>query len=228
MNLLKFFQNLDNIISYILSNEANESKFLRNFFKKKKIILVDAGSNLGGYLEFIENNFEINKAYMFEPSRKCISYLIKKLNNQKKYQIIKKGLSNKNKKVNFFEYNVLSQSSIYKKKNYYNKNLSINKKYQIKCTSLDKFYIKNKLSVLIDILKIDCQGEDLNILKGSKYLLSKKKIKLIKIEIENNKNMIKIINLLDIMGYQLVTITKKKFYKEKLFFLMLISPTQSI
>lgn len=48
------------------------------------------------------------------------------------------------------------------------------------CTTVDKFLFKNKLSV--DILDIDCQGHNLDILKGAKKAL--KKILCIKVELD--------------------------------------------
>lgn len=219
MNILKIFQHLDNIISYLISNSANEKKFLRNFLNKDNIKIIDAGTNNGTYINFLEGHFKINKAYMFEPSRKAHAFLNKKFQSKKQYHLIKNGLSKNLKIVDFFEYNIISQSSMYKKKNYYNKNLKINDRYKIKCISLDYFFKKNKLKEIIDICKIDCESEDFNILKGSKTLLKNKKIKLIKIEIENNENFLNIMNFLNNYGYKLITITKKKFYKNKLLFM---------
>ena len=217
INFLKIFQNLDNTISYLFSNICNEEKFLKSFLKKKNIRFIDAGGNLGAYIDFLEKNFDIKDAYIFEPSKDCNIYLQK--NYKKEYSIINQALSNKNEKRIFFENEVLSQSSLIKKSNNFNKNFKIKKSYSIKCTTLDNFYKKNKKNYDFDILKIDCEGEDFNILKGSTNLLKNKKIKLIKIEIENNNKLVEIINLLSKYNYSLKTITKTKFYKNELVFL---------
>jgi hypothetical protein len=73
------------------------------------------------------------------------------------------------------------------------------------------------------LVKIDAEGEDLNVLKGSKKLLKNKKIKLIKIELENyffgskkKSNINEIILFLNKYNYHIITITKIKFVKEKL------------
>ena len=77
---------------------------------------------------------------------------------------------------------------------------------------MDEFYKSNKKKETYDIIKIDCEGEDFNILKGSKYLLKKKLINLLKVEIEFNKNnFFDIVNYLNFYNYSLVTITKVKF-----------------
>ena len=114
MKFLKIFQNLDNSISYLFSNTCNEEKFLKSFLKKKNIRYIDAGGNLGGYIDFLEKNFDIKSAYIFEPSKECSMYLRKNYN--KKYSIINQALSNKKSKRIFYENEVLSQSSLIKKK----------------------------------------------------------------------------------------------------------------
>ena len=216
MNFLKIFQNLDNTIAYLFSNKSNEGKFLKKFLNKKNIKIIDAGGNLGSYIDLLEKNFHITNGYIFEPSNQSFVHLQKSLKN--KYKIINQALSNNNCKRIFFENEVLSQSSLVKKSNVFNKNFKIKKKYLTQCITVDNFYKKNKLSYIFDILKIDCEGEDYNILKGAKNLLKNKKIILIKIEIENNKKLIEIINLLSRYNYNLKTITKTKFYKNELVF----------
>ena len=215
-NFLKVFQKLDDTISYLFSNKCNEERFLKSFYKKKNLVIIDAGGNLGGYIDLLEKNFYIKKGFIFEPSRECEIYLKKYYS--KKYTIINQALSNINKKKRFYENEVLSQSSLIQKNNEFNKNFKVKRSYTIQCTTIDNFYKKNKLDNIFDILKIDCEGEDYNVLKGSKILLINKRIKLIKIEIENNSRLIKIINLLKTYDYNLITITKSKFYKDKLIF----------
>ena len=216
IKFLKIFQNLDSSISYLFSNNANENKFVKSFLDKKKITIIDAGANLGTYVKLLEKNFNIKNGYLFEPSRKCFLHL--KNQYKDKYTIMNIALSNKDKKKTFYENEVLSQSSLIKRKNNFNKKFKINKNYLVKCTSLDNFYKKKKLNYIFDILKIDCEGEDYNVLKGAKNLLKKRKIRLVKIEIENNDKLIEIINFLKKYDYNLITITKSKFFKNKLVF----------
>ena len=54
VNFLKTFQKLDNTISYLFSNKCNEERFLKNFFKKKNLSIIDAGGNLGAYIDLLE------------------------------------------------------------------------------------------------------------------------------------------------------------------------------
>ena len=72
------------------------------------------------------------------------------------------------------------------------------------------------------MLKIDAEGEDLEILKGSKKLLKNKKIKLIKIELlnsiddQNKSNINEIIIFLNKYKYFMTSIVKTKFINHKL------------
>jgi len=220
--ILKSLQNIDNLISYIFSNNANESQYLKNIFKDKKIICFDVGANLGGYSSFINKNLNVKELHIFEPSKECTIYL-KKNYNEKKFKIEESAVTIRDGKRDFYENEILSQSSLHRYKNKFNKNYNIKKKYEVNCISLDNYCSKLSANFNIDILKIDAEGEDLNVLKGSKSLLSKKKIKIIKIELLNkinpkNKknNLFEIINYLNSQNYYISSIVKTKYQDTKL------------
>jgi len=222
-SILKILQNLDNLITYIFSNLSKEDKFIKSFFGNKKIIFFDIGANLGGYVDFVGKNINIKKAYLFEPSKKCIDHLKKNYTNIK-YNIFNNALSNKQQRRIFYESEILSQSSLHKAKNRFNSNLKNLNTYYINCTTLDKFYFEHKKKFIIDLLKIDAEGEDLRVLQGCINLLRERKIKLIKIELlnsfnEKKSNIAEIISFLEKNNYHLITITKTKFVDQKLLML---------
>lgn len=219
--ILKSLQNIDNLISFIFSNNANEKKYLLNKFKSKKLVCFDIGANLGGYSDLITSNLKIKDLHIFEPSRKCVDFLKSKY-DKKNFKIINQAVSNSNKSSYFYENEILSQSSLHKNKNKFNQNYDYNNKYKINCITLDNYCKKFHKNFKIDILKIDAEGEDLNILKGSQKILKNKKIKIIKIELlnsfdrKNNSNLLQICKFLDQYGYYLSTIVKTKFNNNKL------------
>ncbi len=221
--ILKTLQNIDNLITYIFSNLAKEKIFLKNFFSNKRVTLVDVGANLGGYTDFVSKHTDVKEVHVFEPSKKCIEYLNNKFSLKKNFYLNNKALSNTKKLVKFYENEILSQSSLHNKKNKFNSNLKNINIYKINCLTLDSYWKNEKKDQFIDILKIDAEGEDLKVLKGSINLLKKKKIRLIKIELlnsldqkTNKSNINEIIFFLSKYKYFISTIVKTKFVNEKL------------
>ena len=219
--ILKTLQSIDNLVTYIFSNLSKENIFIKNFFGKKKITLVDVGANLGGYTNLILQNTKVKEIHIFEPSKKCFGYLKKKFTQNKIY-INNKALSNTNKMNTFYESEVLSQSSLHNVKNKFNSNLENTDVYKIECVTLDKYFYGRKKNFVIDLLKIDAEGEDLMVLEGASKLLKNKNIRLIKIELlnsfnqKNNSNINEIIFFLNKYNYYITTISKTKFVNEKL------------
>ena len=219
--ILKTLQSIDNLVTYIFSNLSKENIFIKNFFGKKKITLVDVGANLGGYTNLILQNTKVKEIHIFEPSKKCFGYLKKKFTQNKIY-INNKALSNTNKMNTFYESEVLSQSSLHNVKNKFNSNLENTDVYKIECVTLDKYFYGRKKNFVIDLLKIDAEGEDLKVLEGASKLLKNKNIRLIKIELlnsfnqKNNSNINEIIFFLNKYNYYITTISKTKFVNEKL------------
>jgi len=220
--ILKTLQSIDNLVTYIFSNLSKENIFIKNTFGKKKITLVDVGANLGGYTNLIKKNINVKEIHIFEPSKKCFGYLKTRF-DEKKIYINNKALSNKNKINIFYENEVLSQSSLHNKKNKFNSNLKNTDVYKIECLTLDEYFNHKDKKIIIDLLKIDAEGEDLRILEGASKLLKNKRIKLIKIELlnsfdnlTNKSNINEIIFFLNKYNYFLETITKTKFVDEKL------------
>ena len=219
--ILKTLQSIDNLVTYIFSNLSKENIFIKNFFGKKKITLVDVGANLGGYTNLILQNTKVKEIHIFEPSKKCFGYLKKKFTQNKIY-INNKALSNTNRMNTFYENEVLSQSSLHNVKNKFNSNLENTDVYKIECVTLDKYFYGRKKNFVIDLLKIDAEGEDLKVLEGASKLLKNKNIRLIKIELlnsfnqKNNSNINEIIFFLNKYNYYITTISKTKFVNEKL------------
>ena len=220
INFLKLYQKFDDIISYLFSNTVNEKKFLKSYFKNKKIIVIDIGSNYGNFIDLVINNLNIKKIYAFEPSTVCFNYLKENysMNNIKIFNI---ALSNLKKRKKFFESEILSQSSLYNRKNKFIRKIKNKSIYYVQTNTLDSFYKKNKSDEIYDLVKIDAEGEDFKIINGMKFLLKNFKVKLLKIEIENyKKNSLK--NIILFMGkfnYKLISISKTKYSSNRLYLL---------
>ena len=222
MNLLKYYQKLDDAISYLFSSVSNEKELLKENLKKREIIYVDIGTNVGNYLEFIKKNFKTRQVFCFEPIESLVKELSSKLITEKD-KIYNVALSDKEKKKIFNIYEIPSQSSFYIQNDTYKSVQKVKKKIKIKTQVFDNIFNKN---LKIDFCKIDAQGEDLNILKGMKKNLKNGNIKLLKVEIcfplmhKNAKDSyLDILTFLKKFNYNLFSITKIKYKNNHILFL---------
>ena len=62
--ILKLYQNFENSVSYLFSNNCDERKLLKEKFKRKKIILLDLGCNLGTYTDLVNKNLKTKNKYL--------------------------------------------------------------------------------------------------------------------------------------------------------------------
>jgi len=116
--LLKYYQKIDEAISYLLSSAVDEKKLLKSMLNKKKITIVDIGSNEGNFIDFLNNIFLFKKVFCFEPIKE-LSEKIKKKYLSKNMIVSNTALSNKTGKSLFYQYSVTSTSSLYKQNNTY-------------------------------------------------------------------------------------------------------------
>tara|TARA_Y100000816_G_scaffold263692_1_gene222262 strand:- start:607 stop:1293 length:687 start_codon:yes stop_codon:yes gene_type:complete len=217
--LLKYYQKLDDAISYLFSSINDEKKLLNSFFKKKNILYVDIGTNEGSYLDFLTNFISLKKVVCFEPIE-SLSADLKKKYSHLNLRIYNLALSNSNKKKIFHQYDISSQSSLYEQNNLYQSIKKLKKKFKIKTEKFDKIFNNNQI---INFCKIDVQGEELNVLKGMEKNLKRKNIKLIKIELsfvqrykKVKPNFYDVLVYLNRFNYKLISISKIKYKEQKL------------
>ena len=220
--LLKYYQKLDDAISYLAASFCNEKKLIKSILGKKKICYVDIGTNHGSYIDFLSSFYNFKKIYSFEPIPELCEKLNKNYSNLK-IKTFKIALSNTNKKKFFYQYKISSQSSLYPQNNTFKSLKKLEKKITVQTKKFDDIFNKSQI---IDYCKIDVQGEEINLLKGMGKNLSKKRIKLIKIELtfvslykNVSPNTYKILDYLKKKGYSLVSISKIKFKNNKILFM---------
>ncbi len=217
--LLKYYQKLDDAISYLFSSVSNEKKLLKHIFNNKKIFYVDIGTNEGNYVGFLSNILNMRRIVTFEPIKKLNEKIRERYSNLK-IDNFNYALSNKKGTRTFYQYNISSQSSFYEQNNLFKSLKKLNKKIKIKTIKFDDFFNKNQV---IDFCKIDVQGEEMNVLKGMKKNLKNKKIKLLKVELsfieryqDVKPNFYDIIGFLNKYKYKLISISKIKYRNEKI------------
>ena len=222
-NLYKF-QNLK--LKNNMKTKNYTIKDLIKFYFKKKVSIVDAGVHKGLFLTKKIGLKNINKALMIDPIK---NESLKKLID-KKFRYLNVALSNKRKETSFFIHSYkypewsslhqISNSSPYK--TIYKKSLIKPLKKIILQESLDNILSKNSdirnyfnlNKDKIDILKIDCQSNTLEILQGTHQILKKKKFRMIvaainPYEFYKNKtdDFVKILKYLNDINYELINIS---------------------
>ena len=217
--ILKYYQKIDDAISYLFSSVCNEKKLIKSIFGKKKIVYVDIGTNEGSFLEYLFKFCFFKKVFCYEPILR-LSNELKQKYSSKNIKIFNLALSNKKSVKKFFEYKISSQSSLYKQNDVFKSLKDLKKISKVKTEIFDNEFNNNEK---IDFCKIDVQGEEINVLKGMKKNLKKKNIKLLKIEItfieryvRVKSNFNQIISFLLKYDYHLTSISKIKFKNNRL------------
>jgi len=197
------------LLNKLFMNEI-ESEILKYLNKKNKIIF-DVGCFRGTFTKnFINREYKLgikSNFFLFDPNPNVKNYLKTLLENEKiKYFNLALDNSNLLKKFylnKFFEPSGSSLKTINKDDKKWTstrkifmqilqpfKKIGDYSEINVQTETLDNF-CKNKNIENIDILKIDTEGNELNVLKGAAKLLSENKIKLIYVEISESKKKFK-------------------------------------
>ena len=199
-------------------------KFIKNINLKIKYI-IDIGSHKGKYFDLFDKNLNVNKGILIEPQKEYFNYLKLKYKSKKKIKIFNFAISNtKDSKDFYINHHDLTSSlnSINHKNNFLklkskifglNPEKMVKKKIKIRTETLDNLLKKLKIKK-IDLVKIDTEGHELEVLKGSKNYLEKFKIILIefrKDDVYKNYNAKKIHKIIVKNNFTLLKIFKFPF-----------------
>lgn len=200
---------MQSIIYYLLNkifmNEVEDE--ILKYSKKEDKIVFDIGCFHGGFTKnFIKNEKKLgieSTFFLFDPNPNTKDYLKPILQNEKiKYFNLALDNSNSQKKFylnKFFEPSGSSlNTTIRDDKKWKNtrkifmqifqpfKKIEDFSEISVQTQTLDNFCLEKKINN-IDVLKIDTEGNELNVLKGAKKLLEQNKINIIYTEISETK-----------------------------------------
>jgi FkbM family methyltransferase len=163
-----------------------------NFFKDKNIdFFIDIGGFEGSYSNLFLK--KVSKIYIFEPQKKYFNLLKLKFKSKKKVKIFNFALGQKNMEsvinINFLESTsslskINTSSKWYLFKKFIFRNRTIKEKQKTKVKKLDSIKEISKIKK-ISLIKIDTEGFEINVLKGSQKTLEKTKYLLVEFH-ENN------------------------------------------
>lgn len=156
---------------------------LKEPLQKAKLIenVIDIGSNKGQFSLLAKIYYPDCLIYSFEPQKKYIKIQKKILNKKIIFYNFCLGEKNYTKKLNIMK---KEDSSSLLKPNILNKSIyKITKKIKVNIKTLDSVLSKKKLNN--SLMKIDVQGYEYQVLKGSSKLLNKIKYIILEISSKN-------------------------------------------
>lgn len=178
------------LIEYIFNPISSfHHKRILNYLKKLNIEkVVDVGAHKGEFIEVMMQLKNINSFYAFEPQKDIFEILSKKFSENKKISLhnfaLDKEIRSMTLQVNKLSMTsslaMINQRSLYLKvKNFLtNSGTNFIDKYEVQTNTMDEVF-KN-LNLEKTLLKIDVEGFEINVIKGSKTKL--KEIPFILIE----------------------------------------------
>ncbi|MBR8835801.1 MAG: FkbM family methyltransferase [Stigonema ocellatum SAG 48.90 = DSM 106950] len=153
---------------------AYEAMIWQNLIPIECDTIIDVGANTGDVSAALDFLFRPSLIIAIEPNPSVIPHLLNRFKEKKNVEIVEKALSSTTGKTNFYKHEFTPASSIYKIENDYLKKLGLseaNTSTEVDSITLDEVLLQQNISS-IDLLKIDCQGSELEILKGSKRSLN--------------------------------------------------------
>lgn len=187
-----------------------------NFHIKPGMDIVDIGANQGFFTVYAAHLGAF--VYAFEPYTKnydILKWNVSKNNLKEKVKLFRKAVSGKSGEVNLFipiknkyETAVVSTSFSFVTET---KNLWFKRGYEselVNSVSLDEIF-KNHVDGKCDLLKIDCEGEEYNILKAAS-LSTLNQIKRIVVETHKGYDELELLNLLTKSNFEII------YFKERI------------
>lgn len=179
----------------VLNSEGNDvtgERYFQQLLHKKKIeidTVFDVGANAGGYVMDIMRAFPSTKIHAFEPHPNTF-HLLKKNIKSKNVILNNVGIGEKNGTMTLWDF---ADDATLKHTQPTSTLASVHKEvitklhgqkaqgFKARMTTVDR-YCQEKGIEGIDILKMDTEGNELDVLKGARKMIKERKIKIVQFE----------------------------------------------
>lgn len=156
------------VLNYKNSKVSGEQSFLKNYLLGKNGVVIDVGANEGNYsAEVLDFNQSVN-VYAFEPHPTTFQRLSEKFKKNKRVTTVNKGLAESAGFLELYDYEYKDGSShaslipeVITEIHGAGKAIS----HKVNLTTLDDFIEENSIEI-ISLLKIDTEGNELQVLRG--------------------------------------------------------------
>ena len=179
------------LLNYKTSEISGEKSFLENYLKDKYGVVIDVGANKGNYtLEALNVNDRL-RVYAFEPHPITFAALEKRVSRYSNAIPINKGMSSQNGSLQLYDYpdkDASSHASLFQDVITEIHGVGSSVAHTVDLTTLDGFLKSEKINE-ITLLKIDTEGNELEILRGGVNAIGEGKVKAIHFEF-NEMNVI--------------------------------------
>ena len=150
--------------------DFNELHTIKKFSNNRKVLFIDCGSNYGFYSFYTASLSDKNQIISIEASKDTSNEFIKnlKLNNFKNINFFNNAVSNSTgKNISFFEsINDWESSQSHS-------NFTFNSEYIVKSVKIDSLIKDYFLDSYTVIIKLDVEGNEINVIKGALELIKK-------------------------------------------------------
>jgi FkbM family methyltransferase len=167
------------------TGETNAIKYVLEQLSGKQLVIFDVGANVGLYtIALLKLLRQRNaKIYSFEPSREAFTKLKKNIQGDSRVASYNMGFGEANKQVTLYrdtQKSHLGFASVYKRRlDHYG--IYMDLKEQVHMRTVDAFCAEQHIKH-IDFLKVDVEGNELNVLKGATEMMNKGNIDFIQFE----------------------------------------------
>ena len=168
--------------SSLLSDPFLAQHQIINSLSKTNICIFDVGANKGQTARRYRSKFPTAEIYCFEPFPASIAELKKQFSNDQRIHIVPKAVAQEKSVSTFYVNEFDATNSLLPRptsdRRYYPRCAGPKGTIEVEVIDLDEFLRVSHIS-MIDILKLDIQGGELNALHGAESLLRAESISLI-------------------------------------------------
>lgn len=206
---LEYLQGIGSGWDVKTSGESSLINLFSNINKHK--IIIDTGAHKGEFTDLVLSNLSNVTIHQFEPQQLCIDVLEKKYKDNDNVIINEFALSNtEGQSQIYYTEEGTGGASLTERKLKHN-DATIEGNEQVKIDTLET-YINNSDIDNIDLLKIDVEGNELDVLRGGENLFKNEKVKVCSFEfggccIDTRTFLVDYFDFFEKHGYHLYRLT---------------------